>query len=60
MISHRISALMQADQILVLENGRLAQLGDHAQLVAEDGIYRRVYKMQSDAMTLMQISPARG
>jgi|GEM_PF-2842231 len=51
---------MQADQILVLENGRLAQLGDHAQLVAEDGIYRRVYKMQSDAMTLMQISPARG
>jgi ATP-binding cassette subfamily B protein len=52
LISHRISTLMQADKILVLENGRAAQMGAHAQLLAEDGVYRRVYKMQSDALLL--------
>ncbi|MCL2496966.1 MAG: ATP-binding cassette domain-containing protein, partial [Clostridiales bacterium] len=52
LISHRISALMQADKVLVLENGRVAQLGAHAELMAEDGVYRRVYKMQSDAQLL--------
>ena len=52
LISHRISALMQADQILVLENGRLAQLGAHEELLREEGLYRRVYQMQSDAMLL--------
>ena len=55
LISHRISALMQADQILVLENGRPAQLGSHAELMAEDGLYRRVYQMQSDTMLLRGI-----
>lgn len=49
LISHRINTLMQADRILVLENGRAAQLGTHAELAAQDGLYRRVYRMQSDA-----------
>jgi len=53
LISHRISTLMNASQILVLEDGGLAQIGTHAELVAEDGIYRRVYQMQSDAMLLI-------
>ncbi|MCL1849098.1 MAG: ABC transporter ATP-binding protein/permease [Clostridiales bacterium] len=48
-ISHRISTLMNADQILVLEDGGVAQLGSHAELAAQEGVYRRVYQMQSDA-----------
>ena len=54
-ISHRISALMQADQILVLENNRLAQLGTHKELMSQDGLYRRVYQMQSDVMLLKDL-----
>ena len=49
LISHRINTLMQADKILVLENGCACQLGSHTQLISQDGTYRRVYKMQSDA-----------
>ena len=52
LISHRISTLMQAEKIMVLEKGRVAQLGSHAELVTQDGLYRRVYKMQSDAALL--------
>ena len=59
LISHRINTLMQADRILVLENGTAAQLGSHAQLISQEGTYRRVYKMQSDA-SLMERSEAHG
>lgn len=48
-ISHRINTLMQADKILVMENGGASQLGTHSELIAQDGLYRRVYRMQSDA-----------
>jgi ATP-binding cassette subfamily B protein len=53
-ISHRISTLMRADRILVLDGGGVAQVGAHEELIAEDGIYRRVYQMQSDAMSLKE------
>lgn len=46
LISHRVTTLMQADQILVLEDGKLAQQGTHAQLIARDGIYKRIYDIQ--------------
>ena len=46
-ISHRISTLMQADNILVLEDGKCAELGSHAQLMKNDGIYRRIYEIQA-------------
>ena len=45
-ISHRITTLMQADCILVLERGRIAQMGSHAALVEEEGVYRRIYEIQ--------------
>jgi len=46
-ISHRISSLMQADQILVLKDGTMEDLGSHQELVRREGAYRRIYEMQS-------------
>ncbi|MBO6054615.1 MAG: ABC transporter ATP-binding protein [Oscillospiraceae bacterium] len=46
LISHRITTLMQADRILVLDNGQVAELGTHQELMERNGIYRRVYDIQ--------------
>jgi len=46
-VSHRISTLMAADKIMVLEDGRIAEIGSHSELVEKNGIYRRVYDLQS-------------
>jgi ATP-binding cassette, subfamily B, bacterial len=46
-IAHRIQSVMDADQILVLEHGRIVQHGRHAELVEQDGIYRRIYRAQT-------------
>jgi ABC-type multidrug transport system fused ATPase/permease subunit len=45
-IAHRLSSVMHADRILVLDQGRVVQLGDHASLAAEDGPYRRLCQIQ--------------
>ena len=47
LISHRVSTLMNADMIMVLENGQVAEIGSHAELAEKNGIYRRVYDMQT-------------
>ena len=46
-ISHRITTLCEADKILVLEHGRLVQQGTHAELVAREGLYRRIARIQN-------------
>ena len=46
LISHRIPTLMQADRILVLEDGRISDLGTHEELIARPGIYREIYDIQ--------------
>ncbi len=46
-VSHRLTTLSQADLILVLQNGRIAQQGTHGDLIAQDGLYRRVWRIQS-------------
>lgn len=46
LISHRITTLMQADQILVLDKGRVAECGTHKQLLEKSGIYRKIYDLQ--------------
>ena len=46
-IAHRLSTLMHADQIAVLEQGRVVQRGTHAQLVAEEGLYRKLWQIQT-------------
>jgi ATP-binding cassette subfamily B protein len=47
-VAHRLSTLRRADLILVLDRGRLAQVGTHDQLMAEDGHYRRAILVQSE------------
>ena len=46
LISHRITTLMQADQIMVMENGQIEEMGTHDQLLKRDGIYRKIYDIQ--------------
>jgi ATP-binding cassette subfamily B protein len=46
LIAHRLSTLMHADQIAVMEKGKIVQLGTHDELVASDGLYRRLWQIQ--------------
>ncbi len=46
LISHRITTLMGADQILVLNQGRAEEMGTHYDLIGKQGIYRRIYDIQ--------------
>jgi len=46
-ISHRISTLMQADKILVIENGTIIQSGTHGELLEEGGLYKEVFDIQN-------------
>ena len=45
-IAHRLATIRQADEILVMEEGRIVQRGTHASLLAEGGLYRRLYESQ--------------
>jgi ATP-binding cassette subfamily B protein len=45
-IAQRLTTVKQADQILVMDHGRIAQRGRHDQLVAQDGPYREIYDLQ--------------
>jgi ATP-binding cassette subfamily B multidrug efflux pump len=44
-IAHRLSTIQDADQILVLEKGHVAELGKHRELLAKNGLYSRLYAM---------------
>ena len=46
-ISHRISSLMQADMILVLKDGKVEDMGSHAELLGREGSYRRIFELQA-------------
>lgn len=46
-ISHRVTTLSQADLILVLENGQIAQQGTHAELCSQPGLYQRINSIQN-------------
>ena len=49
LISHRINTLMHADRILVLEQGRVSDIGTHRELISRPGVYQRVFEMQRDS-----------
>lgn len=46
LISHRITTLMQADHIIVLDCGRIVEQGTHEQLLGEGGVYKQIYDLQ--------------
>ena len=47
-IAHRLSTVVDADEILVLAEGRVAERGTHAELLAEDGLYARMWALQAE------------
>lgn len=50
-IAHRLSTIRDADTILVMENGAIVEQGNHAQLIAAEGAYYRLYQSQFKAAT---------
>jgi subfamily B ATP-binding cassette protein MsbA len=49
-IAHRLATVRNADRIVVVHEGRIAEIGRHDQLVARDGVYRRLYARQMEGV----------
>lgn len=47
LIAHRITTLMNADHIIVLDKGRIREQGTHEELLAQNGLYRKIYDLQT-------------
>ena len=59
-VAHRLSTIRRADRIAVLDDGWLVELGTHAELLARDGLYARLYRLQwseTDAAADRRLSP---
>ncbi len=48
-IAHRLSTIRNADKIIVVENGRIEQIGTHEELIREEGTYRKLYHLQVES-----------
>ena len=59
-IAHRLSTIRNADQILVLVDGRIVERGRHAELLAAEGVYRRLHDQQFQIESDLFLSPGEG
>jgi ATP-binding cassette subfamily B protein len=57
LVTHRLLSLADADQILVVEEGRLVESGTHGELVAAEGLYARLYSEQAAEATIDALDP---
>ncbi len=48
-IAHRLSTIMHADEILVLKNGKVAERGNHSELINQTGLYKKLFDLQSSS-----------
>ncbi|MFY1674526.1 ATP-binding cassette domain-containing protein [Plantactinospora sp. WMMB334] len=60
LVSHRFSTVRMADLIVVVERGRVAELGDHDQLMAAGGAYAELYRLQAEGYTATPPSASTG
>jgi ATP-binding cassette subfamily B protein len=58
-IAHRLSTVVEADEIIVLQEGRIAERGHHAALMALDGLYAEMWRRQSEAVEAAELAAAK-
>jgi ATP-binding cassette subfamily B protein len=51
-IAHRLSTVRKADQIVVLDQGRILEVGNHESLLQQGGLYQRLHTLQAESELL--------
>ena len=59
-IAHRLSTVVDSDEILVLDHGQVVERGNHATLMAADGLYASMWRIQAEAAEAAEIAAAEG